>query len=99
VGHTVKSRSKETHILYNRISGEDGDTSYEINVPNAGRTFIIGNLIEQGPNTQNSTILLYGEDGVPADGRANEIYIVNNTFVNDSTCCRCRRRSRSTGAS
>jgi len=83
VGHTVKSRSKETHILYNRITGEDGDTSYEINVPNAGRTFIIGNLIEQGPNTQNSTILLYGEDGVPADGRANEIYIVNNTFVND----------------
>ena len=83
VGHTVKSRSKETHILYNRITGEDGDTSYEINVPNAGRTFIIGNLIEQGPLTENSTIILYGEDGVPADGRANEIYIVNNTFVND----------------
>jgi hypothetical protein len=83
VGHTVKSRSKETHILYNRISGEDGDTSYEINVPNGGLTFIIGNLIEQGPLTENSTIILYGEDGVPADGRANEIYIVNNTFVND----------------
>jgi len=82
VGHTVKSRSKETHILYNRITGEDGDTSYEINVPNAGLTFIIGNLIEQGPNTQNRTIILYGEDGIP-DARANEIYIVNNTFVND----------------
>src|SRR5260221_2259936 len=83
VGHTVKSRSKETHILYNRITGEDGDTSYQINVPKAGLNFIIRNLIEQGPNTQNSTILLYGEDGVPADGRTNEIYIVNNTFVND----------------
>jgi len=82
-GHTVKSRAKENHILYNRIMSEDSDTSYEINLPNGGLSFIIGNVIQQGPNTGNSTIILYGEDGVPADGRTNEIYIVNNTIVND----------------
>jgi hypothetical protein len=82
-GHTVKSRAKENHILYNRIMSEEGDTSYEINLPNGGLSFIIGNLIQQGPNTGNPTIIQYGEDGVPADGRKNEIYIVNNTIVND----------------
>ena len=82
-GHTVKSRAKENHILYNRIMSEESDTSYEINLPNGGRSFIIGNLIQQGPNTGNSTIIQYGEDGIPADGRTNEIYIVNNTIVND----------------
>jgi hypothetical protein len=83
VGHTVKSRAKENHILYNRIMDEDGATSYEIDLPNGGLSFIIGNLIEQGANTGNSTIITYGEEGVPADGRTNEIYVVNNTVVND----------------
>jgi len=82
-GHTVKSRAMENHILYNRIMDEDGDASYEIDLPNGGRSFIIGNLIQQGPNTGNSTIINYGEEGIRADGRANEIYIVNNTVVND----------------
>jgi len=83
-GHTVKSRAKENHILYNRIMSEESDTSYEINLPNGGLSFIIGNLIQQGSNPNvNSTIIQYGEDGIPADGRTNEIYIVNNTIVND----------------
>jgi hypothetical protein len=83
IGHTVKSRAKENHILYNRIMDEEGATSYEIDLPNGGLSFIIGNLIEQGANTDNPTIITYGEEGVPADGRTNEIYVVNNTVVND----------------
>jgi len=84
VGHTVKSRAKENHILYNRIMDEDGDTSYEIDLPNGGLSFIIGNLIQQGLNTGNSTIITYGEEGVLADGRTNAIYVVNNTILNDN---------------
>jgi hypothetical protein len=83
-GHTVKSRAKENRILYNRIMSEDADTGYEIDLPNGGLSFIIGNLIQQGSNPGvNSTIIAYGEEGIPADGRAKEIYIVNNTIVND----------------
>jgi hypothetical protein len=81
-GHTIKSRAQENHILYNRITDEDaGATSYEINLPQNGLSFIIGNLIQQGPNTENSTMVSYGEES-PTNGR-QELYVVNNTFVND----------------
>jgi hypothetical protein len=81
-GHLVKSRAIENHILYNRITDEDGDASYEIDLPNGGLSFIIGNLIEQGANSQNSTIITYGEEGVTA-GHQTQLYVVNNTVVND----------------
>ena len=81
-GHLVKSRAIENHILYNRITDEDGDASYEIDLPNAGLSYIIGNLIEQGANTGNTTIIAYGEEGVTA-GHQTQLYVVNNTIVND----------------
>jgi hypothetical protein len=81
-GHLVKSRAIENHILYNRITDEDGDASYEIDLPNGGLSFIIGNLIEQGTNTGNTTIIAYGEEGVTA-GHQTQLYLVNNTIVND----------------
>jgi hypothetical protein len=81
-GHTVKSRAQENYILYNRITDETaGATSYEINLPQNGLSYVIGNLIQQGPNTENSTILSYGEENA-SNGR-QELYVVNNTFVND----------------
>ena len=81
IGHNVKSRAQETRILYNRISDEDGDPSYSIDIPQVGRTFIIGNLIQQGPNTANSTIVSYGAES--AINGTQELYVVNNTIVND----------------
>lgn len=81
VGHLLKSRALETWVLYNRLTQEAGDGSYEIDVPNAGRTFIIGNLIQQGPNTQNGSIVSYGREG-PTNA-SNELFVVNNSFVNE----------------
>jgi hypothetical protein len=82
IGHTVKSRAQENYILYNRIMDEaDGDSSYTIDLPNGGLSYVIGNLLQQGPNTDNSTILAYGAEGL---SNANKtLYVVNNTFVND----------------
>lgn len=82
VGHLVKSRAIENHILYNRLTGEDGDASYEIDLPQDGLSFIIGNLIQQGPNTGNSTLVSYGEEFPRTNGR-QELYVINNTLVND----------------
>jgi len=82
IGHLVKSRAQTNYILYNRITCEaTGTTSYEINLPNGGRSYIIGNLIEQGANADNSTLLTYAEEG--ATNTVQEIYVVNNTFVNN----------------
>jgi hypothetical protein len=83
IGHTLKTRAAENHILYNRIMDEtDGDSSYIIDVPNGGLTFVIGNLLQQGTQTDNSTIVNYGAEGL-SSGRTHEFYLINNTIVND----------------
>jgi hypothetical protein len=82
IGHLVKSRARENYILYNRIMDEtDGTSSYVIDLPNGGLSYIVGNLLQQGPNTDNPTILIYGEEG--ATNPSQTLYVVNNTFVND----------------
>ena len=82
VGHNVKSRALQNDILYNRIMDETlGTSSYAIDLPNGGVSFLIGNEIQQGPNTENSTIVSYGAEGL--SNPKNELYFVNNTIVND----------------
>jgi hypothetical protein len=81
-GHLVKSRAIENFILYNRLTGESGTSSFELDLPNGGLSYVIGNMIEQGFRTENSTIVAYGEEGVTNPGSA--LYFVNNTVVNDA---------------
>ena len=82
VGHNVKSRALRNHILYNRIMDEnDGRSSYAVDFPNGGLALVIGNVIQQGPDTENSTIVSYGAEGLQHP--LNELYFVNNTVVND----------------
>ena len=82
VGHNVKSRALRNHITYNRIMDEnDGRSSYAIDFPNGGLSLVIGNVIQQGPDTENSTIVSYGAEGLQHP--LNELYFINNTVVND----------------
>lgn len=92
VGHNLKSRARVNTIAYNRFSslnpGETGSTaagkpSYEINLPNAGTSYVIGNVIQQPASNSNSILLSYGEEG--ASNPAHDLYVVNNTFLNDNT--------------
>jgi hypothetical protein len=85
VGHLLKTRAATNYILYNRLSDESGTGSYEIDIPNGGTSYVIGNLIEQGVHSQNSTILSYLEEGVNALNPGMDVYVVNNSFVNDLT--------------
>lgn len=82
VGHLVKSRAYQNQILFNRITDETGGTaSYELDLPNGGASFVIGNIIEQSATTQNPSILAYGEEGTT--GYDTHLYVINNTFLND----------------
>ena len=82
VGHNVKSRALRNHITFNRIMDEnDGRSSYAVEFPNGGLAFVIGNVIQQGPATDNPTIVSYGAEGLLHP--LNELYFVNNTVVND----------------
>ncbi|MGH7328549.1 MAG: MYXO-CTERM sorting domain-containing protein, partial [Polyangiaceae bacterium] len=68
-------------ILYNRLTDEAGtEASYEIDLPNGGTSYIIGNLIEQS-DAGNDNIINTGEEG--ASNPTQVIYLVNNTIVND----------------
>ena len=83
-GHTLKSRAFENHILYNRIMDEaDGYSSYLIDLPQGGLSYVIGNLIEQGPMAENTgTIVNYkGEGATNPDLR---LFFAHNTVVNDN---------------
>ena len=82
VGHLVKSRARVNRIEYNRITDESGGrASYELEFPNGGVAEVVGNVIQQGTDTRNSTIVSYGAEGYV--WRRNELGLAHNTIVTD----------------
>jgi hypothetical protein len=83
-GHLLKSRALHNQVLYNRLDDRpDGQASYELEFPNGGLAWVVGNLIAQSSRTSNPTLLAFGAEGSPAgEGRAHGLYLAHNTFVN-----------------
>jgi hypothetical protein len=81
VGHLVKSRAVTNYVLYNRLTGQAGTSSYELDLPNGGLSYVIGNLVQQGSGTQNPAMVAYGLEGLTHP--STQLYVINNTFVND----------------
>lgn len=80
-GHLVKSRAARNHILCNQLTdGDTGQASYELDLPNGGLAWVVGNLIEQGPRPQNPTLIAYGAEGRPHVH--NALFVSHNSFVN-----------------
>ena len=85
IGHLVKSRAHENHILYNRLDSQPGSgVSYEIDLPNGGLSYLIGNQIVQPVDGQNSGMVSYGQEGLSNPG-PHECYAINNTLINAKT--------------
>lgn len=88
IGHLVKSRARTNHILYNRLMTMAGTNSYEIDLPNGGDAWVIGNIIQQGAETDNAGIISLGTEFDPEENRGfpgGHLYVVNNTMINDRT--------------
>jgi hypothetical protein len=81
IGHLLKSRAEVNMVRYCRLSGEDGTSSYELEFPNGGRATVLGNLIQQGPASENSSIVSYGAEGYRWPD--NTLLMAYNTIVND----------------
>lgn len=82
IGHHIKSRAARNFILYNRIlDGDQGTASYAIDLSNGGRSVVLGNVIQQGPMNDNSTIIAFAMEGAKHDEQ--DLHVVNNTIVND----------------
>ena len=83
-GHNVKSRAQNTSIEYNRIMDEvSGYASYQIDLSNGGNAVIVGNLIQQGPNAANSSMIAYGLEGLTNSN--NQLHFYNNSLLNQRT--------------
>ena len=82
LGHLVKSRARENHILYNMlVDGAGGKASYELEFPNGGVAYVIGNTIGQSAGTDNPKMLSFGAEG--ARWPENALYMAHNTLIND----------------
>jgi hypothetical protein len=81
IGHLLKSRARETYVLYNRLTDESGRASYELEFPAGGFAVVIGNLIQQSPHTDNATLVSFGAEGYRWP--VNALHLAHNTLVND----------------
>jgi len=81
VGHNLKSRAKENYIVYNRMYDDvDGRSSYLIDISNGGNALVMGNILQQGPQTENWALMSYGAEGLRY--KENNLIVTYNTFVN-----------------
>jgi hypothetical protein len=79
-GHLLKSRAAKNVVMYNRLTDEDGGgASYELEFPNGGQAYVVGNIIGQSASTQNPAIVAIGLEGYRWP--RNELYLVNNTLI------------------
>ncbi len=74
----MKTRAQRSFILYNKISEETGQGSWEINIAQGGLSIIMGNVIVQGPNSINHGMVSYDA----ATNAIQDFYFINNTVIN-----------------
>ncbi len=94
IGHLVKSRARFNNLYYNRFTGENGDGSYEVDMPNGGQAILIGNIIEQSPNSQNGGIISFALEN--QSHPEQQIVLSHNTIVNNRFSGRFLQYSNST---
>jgi hypothetical protein len=81
-GNEIQSRALVNDITDNRIvDGPTATASYSINLPNGGVDTVTGNIIEQGPDSENPIIVAFGASGSVYAG--SSLAISDNTILND----------------
>jgi Right handed beta helix region len=90
-GHLLKTRAKESWLLYNRLSDEDGGGSAVADFPNGGVVVLIGNILHKGPKGNNNRIIAYGMEGIKH--KINKLYVINNTIIFEPSKKRWFRKS------
>lgn len=81
IGHLLKSRAAVSHVVNSRlIDGEGGTASYELEFPNGGMAFVVGNTIAQSTQTENPYLISFGAEGYK--WQHNALYLLNNELTN-----------------
>lgn len=80
-GHLIKSRAQLNHIHANFVVDDDtGESSYELDLPNGGLAWVVGNVFGQAARTQNPALVAFGAE---ADPHVDSLLVMaHNTLVN-----------------
>lgn len=82
LGNLVKSRARENHVRYNfLVDGAGGRSAYELEFPNGGIAYVIGNTIGQSAETDNPVLISYGAEG--SRWPENALFLAHNTLLNE----------------
>lgn len=82
-GHLVKTRARENHVRYNRlVDGPGGRAAYELEFPNGGVAFVVGNVIGQTADTTNPALVSFGAEGA-VDDREQALFMAHNTLITE----------------
>jgi Ca2+-binding RTX toxin-like protein len=80
-GHHFKSRAAETSVEDSTFyDGQDGRSSYAIDIPNGGKAVIRDNDFQKGPKSENPSFISFGAEGATG---TNSLVIGNNSFTSD----------------
>lgn len=82
IGHNVKSRALENYILYNRITDERNGSSYLIDLPNGGNSYLVGNLLRKNAEADGPVMIAYASEHNRENPRQG-LYVASNTGVDD----------------
>ena len=82
-GHHIKSRAMRTEVINCDLAdGQNGTSSYVVDVPNGGGVLVSGNTMQKGPLSENhGAFVIVGEEGITQ--RTPEIIVENNTATVD----------------
>ena len=81
-GHLVKSRAAQNYIFNNTlVDGAAGSAAYELEFPEGGLAWVVGNVIAQAAGTTNPAIVSFGAEGA-VDQREHGLFMGHNTLVN-----------------
>jgi hypothetical protein len=81
VGHHLKSRARRNLICHNTIGDGVSDTaSYAVDLPNGGRTLLLGNQMMRGPQAGHRVFVRYAAEGLAYSDHSFQV--IGNRFTN-----------------
>lgn len=79
-GHLLKSRARHSEIRYNwLVDGAEGRAAYELEFPEGGVALVVGNVLGQGADSANPSVLAYGAEG--PRWPENRLVMAHNTLI------------------
>lgn len=93
VGHDVKTRAPYNNILFNKITDDVGDTSYQLDFPLGGTTYVTGNIVYKTAINQdlgNESMMIYADiyDNSGSDPEYavpnQDLHFLNNIVIDNN---------------